>query len=148
MKNHFPNTLQKHYRNEHLQSYQKIVWGDRIAVSIPKLFVSHNNFHSEILISLHIREVRYQVQLWINKDHPYADVVMKKAIEQVDFDIVNKDENGVMINCNRLLYQFIEVDNSDLEIKNWFSESLIKIKKLIDSLPELDWEDKLMSKVK
>jgi hypothetical protein len=145
MKISFPLCTTDDYRKEHQQAYKQVVEGARIAHYIPHLFFNDQNHNSEILVSLNIGSVCYQVQVWLNINHQYADILMNKAKEQGDFDVVLKDENGLMINCNKTLYQFIEVEKSDLAIKEWFKLSLSKIKMLIESLPELDWEDKLLS---
>lgn len=140
----FPKCTTKDFKDHHRKSYKLIIEGNRIAYYIPSLFQTQKNYHSEILIALHIGEVRYQVQLRISANHLYKDIIKTQAKLMNGFDVVQEDSNGLMINCHKTLYQFIEVEDADLEIKKWFELSLEKIKKLITALPELDWDEKVL----
>lgn len=126
---------------QNVKSYQKIVYGDRISIKTIDVFET-NDQYAEILIGLHFQEVKYQVQLWLASDHLLGDTILDRAKKANMFDVVEKNEHGYMVNFNSKIYNFIEVEES--EIKKWFQESLQKLKNFIIDNPDIKWNSKLL----
>jgi hypothetical protein len=117
------------------------VYGERISIKTLDVFET-NDQYAEILIGLHFYEVKYQVQLWLASDHLLGETILDRAVKANIFDVVEKNEHGYMINFNSKIYNFIEVEES--EIKKWFQESLQKLKNFIIDNPDIKWNSKLI----
>ncbi len=99
--------------------------------------------HNELLYAIHFEEVKLQTQIWISIAHPEAEILLKKAEETGLFKHW-KDDAGIGIFLDCKLYQFIDSDNSDQDILNWFIDSFDKFRRFIDSTPELRWNKEVI----
>ena len=115
--------------------------GERVGYVINQIF-EEEGLHSEILIALHIHEVKYQVQMWLAPEHSKANEILEKARKSNIFNVAEKDEFGYMFNLNTKLYSFIESDDDEL-IAKWFESSLEKIKQFIAENEDIAWHDKV-----
>ena len=138
MLKYFPNAK---FDNQNLTKYKMIVEGGRLAVGTYHIFKT-KEVHTEILIGLHLNEVKFQVQLWMHLDHPQAPIVLERAKVMDVFDVVDKYSTVYMINFNSKLYEFIETE--DDKIEKWFNESLKEIKNLIIKNSDIPWNPKLL----
>lgn len=127
-----------------MSSYKEIVEGNRITYHIFNLFEEDKKYHTEVLIQFHIASVSYRTQIWMNPKHIKTKQVEELAIKMDCFDKVRLHETGFVAYNSVKLYQFIDKEDTDGEIASWFRNSLNNIKKLIESSPELNWEDKLI----
>ncbi|QAA80876.1 hypothetical protein EI546_03640 [Aequorivita sp. H23M31] len=139
--NYFPKTL-THGHN--FQSYKRIIEGHRVYYIISDLFKEHKNYHSEILLAFHIRDVTFQLQLWLSLTHPLGPKILERVSVLKDFDVANKNEHGFMINRNIKLYNFIDAEDVDGEIKKWFTSGFDVIRNFIDDNPDLNWDAKVL----
>tara|TARA_R100000306_G_scaffold12141_1_gene14150 strand:+ start:33024 stop:34061 length:1038 start_codon:yes stop_codon:yes gene_type:complete len=137
----FPNAK---IHERHMHSYKRIFEGGRVYYRIDNLFKDFKQYHSEILLAFHGGDVKYQLQLWVSIDHPLGKEIFESAKEMDCFDVVNKNEWGFMINKNIKLYNFIEDDDTDGNLKKWFSNTFEMIRKLIDNNPNLNWNPKVL----
>jgi hypothetical protein len=97
--------------------------------------------NSEILYSIDFDHVHLQTQLWLSKDHPQITKVMELAEKSHLFEFIENYEIGLGLRNRKPLYAFIENENSDKEIKQWFQDSFNKIRTFIDTTSELKWSD-------
>jgi len=138
-KGYFPNAIL-----EKQESISKIKEHNRIA-RFTRNIVSDRSKHSELLYCIHFEEVKLQTQIWISIAHPLAETLYQKAADGKIFKYW-KDNNGVGIYLDCKMYQFIEDQNSDQEIKNWFSQSFVSFKNFIDSNPDIEWDINTLQK--
>lgn len=134
----FPNLK---FNINNISSYKNTVDGGRVYFAEHHILQTKEK-HTEILVALHLHEVRFQIQLWMHLDHPWSETVFEKAQKKDIFDIVSKNETGYMLNFNCKLYEFIETDDHKLE--QWFQESLQKLKNFIIDNPDISWSSKLL----
>lgn len=128
----------------HSTAYRRIIDGHRVYYKIDNLFNDCIQYHSEILLALHIKDVTFRLQIYVKNDHPHYNELYERASAMKSFDVVNKDEIGLMINNNIKLYSFIDAEDVDKEIKDWFTKGFESIRKLIDDNPDLNWDDNVL----
>lgn len=135
--NHFPNASLSNRSN-----LKAIETSDRIERGLSKILTIKTN-DCELLYCVHFESVKLQTQIWISLAHPQALVLLERA-KSSGFQYW-QDENGIGIFKDCKLYQFIESQNSDQEIKNWFENSFSEFRHFIDLNLDLDW-DKMVLK--
>lgn len=114
---------------------------DRIERGVLKV-LNNKSQDCELLYCIHFETVKLQTQIWISLAHPQALELLERA-KSFGFQFW-KDENGIGIFKDCKLYQFIEKQNSDQEIKDWFAKSFGEFRHFIDSNLDLDWDKKVL----
>ena len=120
----------------------KIRQHDRIARMIRHPFQDKSN-HTEILYSIHFELCKLQTQIWVSRNHPQCNDILKRGESSGLFEYCELDEHGLGLRNYKKLYHFIDSKNSDEDIKQWFIDSFNKIRKFIESNPDLNWSDKV-----
>ena len=122
-------------------SITKIKEHDRISRSIHRI-LKDDSKHSELMYAIYFEDVKLQVTIWVNINHPLMDKILKKANDSNVFKTW-KNEWGIGVYLDCKLYQFIDDKNSDQKIKEWFVNSFQTLRKFIDDNPDLEWNNKL-----
>ncbi|MCZ4410530.1 PD-(D/E)XK nuclease family protein [Cryomorphaceae bacterium 1068] len=140
-KNAFPKAkLAKRHKTDRRNDLEA---KNRISNSIPYP-LKDTSVNSEILYSIDFDEVQLQSQIWLSKDHPQIVKVLELAEKSKLFEFIQNYDIGLGLRNRQPLYTFIENENSDKEIKQWFKESFEKIRKFIEMTPELGWSDNVI----
>lgn len=94
--------------------------------------------HSEVLYSIEFSTLQLRSQIYVNSNN----------LQFKEFKNMNYDNNifrtqdfgsGFCFYLSTDLGKFLNNNNSDLEIKAWFTESFVLLDNLIKSNPKLDW---------
>jgi len=136
--------FKKYFPNSTLESRKNITAieiSDRMEKGVKKV-LQNKDQDCELLYCIHFETVKLQTQIWISLAHPQALELLKRA-KDFGFQFW-KDENGIGVFEDCKLYQFIESQNSDQEIKDWFAKSFDKFRAFIDLNLDLDWDKKVL----
>lgn len=134
----FPNVNLKRSNRSEIKMIES---SDRMDRYVPKVLKNRIQ-DCEILYCIHFESVKLQTQIWISLAHPQSRDLLGRA-KKFGFQIW-ENEYGIGIFEDCKLYQFIESQNSDQEIKDWFAQSFEKFRNFIDSNIDLEWDDKVL----
>ncbi|GAA4314580.1 hypothetical protein GCM10023115_28240 [Pontixanthobacter gangjinensis] len=134
----FPNANPKKSRQSEFKMIENSDRVDRFANKILKI----KDQDCELLFCIHFETVKLQTQIWININHPQANQLLVRA-KSSGFQFW-EDEYGIGIFMDCKLYQFIESEDSDQKIKEWFANSFLKFREFINSNPDLNWDKKVL----
>lgn len=83
------------------------------------------------------------VGLWVDKSNSEYNSVKEYFLSNSDgFNVYNK-ENGIAIELNSSLIDYLNNENGDSEIASWFANSFTSFAQLINTLHNLDWKIKV-----
>lgn len=115
--------LKEHNRFSHYNDY---------VIDSPK------NIYSEILYSIEYTSLKLNCHIFLLPNHEEYDLFRNIDLSNTDFKL-NEYDYGANICLEEDLGHFLNDNNSDLLIKQWFSNSFNSFKELINSNPELSW---------
>lgn len=117
------NQLKKHNRICHFNS---------------GILVSQSNKYSEVLYAIELEDLTLSTHIYINSDHEQYEQF--QAINIENSNLKCRIENwGSAIYIKEYLGKFLNNENSDMLIKDWFLNSFEIIKTLISNNPQLNW---------
>lgn len=122
----------------------KIREHDRIARMIPNP-LKDQTYHTEILYGIHFELCKLQTQLWVHKSHPQCNDIYERGKASGLFEYCKIDEYGLGLRNYKKLYHFMDTQNSDEDIKQWFVNSFNNIKQFIKDNPDLNWIETVSS---
>lgn len=103
-----------------------------------KVLDSDTNKYSEILYSIEFESLSLNCHLYVSSDNEQID-----NFKKINFNnpclVLENNPWGSAVYRNENLGKFLNDDNSDTLIKNWFLESFYIFKQLIDSNPQIKW---------
>ncbi|QCD61108.1 PD-(D/E)XK nuclease family protein [Tenacibaculum maritimum] len=102
---------------------------------------SESNKYSEILYSIQFETLQLNAQIYLNSDHEQYQLFNNIDINNTDFNLV-KYEYGSCIYKTKNLADFLNDENSDKTIKEWFTKSFDELLEIIKSNNELNWNIK------
>ena len=133
-KKQFPNA-----KIEKQEKISKLREHDRVARLIVKP-LKDKSFNSEILYCIHFELVKLQTQIWVHKNHPKCEEIAKRGKASGLFESSEIDQFGLSLRNSKKLFHFIDRENSDQEIRQWFEDSFIKMRTFIDNNKDLNWD--------
>lgn len=144
-----------HFPNTDLKLDNNVLKNGNISMTLDAPFIEMNDYAS-IYFAIAFDEPSLHVEIWVEEGHK----VFKKFVEAGDciskelekkendcpftsFDIYNG--KGARLIRLKFLNDFINEENPELEINNWFDESFKNIKQFIDHNSQLGWKPELLS---
>ncbi|WP_459926603.1 PD-(D/E)XK nuclease family protein [Flavobacterium covae] len=102
------------------------------------ILISQSNKYSEVLYSIELGDLTLSTHIYVNSDHEQYEQF--KAIDLENFPLKCRVENwGTSIYMKEDLGKFLNNENSDKLIKDWFLNSFEILKTLISNNSQLDW---------
>ena len=95
---------------------------------------------SEILYGINLENLYFYTQIFIGKDHDQYSQFYEKATNQNDF-ILEESEYGIALIIKQDLGVYINNENAENEIKNWFKKTFKCCKNFITNTPDLVWKN-------
>ena len=102
------------------------------------ILISQSNKYSEVLYAIELEDLTLSTHIYISSDHEQYEQF--KAINLENFQLNCRIENwGSSIYMKEDLGKFLNNENSDKLIKDWFLNSFEILKTLISNNSQLDW---------
>lgn len=111
---------------------------DRFGYLFKNIF-EDSDFWTELLFSINLGEIEISTQIFINKENKNHNKVIDRIKDYQTFIFIEHD-TGTSIILSRKLADFIDDEESDFKIKNWFYDSFAIFAELINKTPELRWK--------
>lgn len=98
---------------------------------------------SELKYGFQLNNPAIYVGIWIDKSNEQFESFVK-VIDSIETDfIINKRSNGISIELKKEISTFLNDEESDSKISNWYKDSFNEFAEFIKSTPELKWKIKI-----
>ncbi len=111
---------------------------NRIVYSVEKVLLSKTGKLSEILYGIKFENLKMFTRVLVNKEHEhfttYVNLGNSSGFEKIEYDI------GTVFQLEEDLGRFLNNENADKEIQDWFTNSFEKLDVFITQDKELPWD--------
>lgn len=118
--------------------YNHLYEHNRICNFKKHILQSSTGQYSEVLYSIEFENLVLSAHIYVNHEHEKINEFSELNTEEYNLEKVCYD-HGVSIYIIDHLNKYINKEDSDKTIRNWFTNSFKKIKNLIDDNPTLGW---------
>jgi hypothetical protein len=102
------------------------------------IIISPTSVYSEILYSIEFSSLKLNCHIFLLSNHEEYDLFRKINLSNTEFKL-NEYDYGANICLEEDLGYFLNDNNSDSSIKQWFSNSFNFFNKLINNNPQINW---------
>lgn len=96
--------------------------------------------YSELKYGFQLQKPAIYVGIWVEKSNEQFDSFIKTIENRGDDFVITKRKNGISIEIKREISVFLNDEESDSKIADWYKKSFNEFANLIKSTPELDWK--------
>ena len=132
-KSNFEKKFSKNNTNKNT-NWDQLKFHKRLAYFIKNVL----GYDSEILYAISLENLELKTQIWLSKANLNYDEFLKIDIKDTQF-LKIKNDFGAIIFMKEDLGKFMNKENSDILIKEWFSKSFDEIESLILKNNHLKW---------
>jgi hypothetical protein len=125
----------------HKSDLEREIWEHKRISNAIEYPLQDETVRTIIVYSIDFDDVCLQTQIWIRAGHPQIDEIKTLAEASQLFDPIKSNKFGLGLRIKQPLYAFIDMENSDNAIKDWFAGSFKKIRTFIDTTPKLGWSE-------
>ena len=119
-------------------NWGQIRYHNRICHFKGNVLTSPTGKHSEILYAIHLVKLQLSVHIYVRIEHEQIDT-FNKIIFDANIYTLSQYEHGSTISINEDLGNFLNDENADRNVNDWFLKSFDLMKNLMIQNPQLDW---------
>ena len=134
----FERTFKSNIKISDVRSTSQILNHNRLIYML-KSILGENGW-SEIKYGFQLNNPAIYVGIWIDKSNEQFDGFVKAVEQKENHFITNKRKNGISIELKKDISIYLNDEESDSKIANWYKNSFNEFAKFIRSTPELKWK--------